>query len=132
MHLRSLLMAGTIVAACPWIAQTAMAASKNTTTTTTTTTSATAAQIDALETQLRSMEAQVSYMKRQIEIMQKANPPHQDHPPPRVTESGAHKFAIESADGQYSIALTGRIHLDVGDYFDFDPKNKVGPIAGSP
>lgn len=127
MHLRSLLLAGTIVGACPWMALPAMAATK---TTTTTTTAQTAEQIEALETQLRAMEAQVSYMKRQIEIMQTANPPHPDRPPPKVVQSSTNRFSIESADGQYSIGLTGRIHLDVGDYFDVSPKNKLGPIAG--
>ncbi len=41
-----------------------------------------------------------------------------------MVQSGSNKFSIESADGQYSAALTGRIHADVGDYANYDPKSK--------
>ncbi len=43
---------------------------------------------------------------------------------PRVVQSASNKFSVESADGQYSIGLTGRIHADVGDYVNYDPKSK--------
>ena len=83
-----------------------------------------AAEVDALQTQINAMQAQVAYMKRQLEIMQEKNPPSAK-PAPKVVQSGSNKFSIESADGQYSAALTGRIHADIGDYAGYDPKSKV-------
>ena len=47
---------------------------------------------------------------------------------PKVVVSGANKFSLESADGKYSIALTGRLHLDSGGYLNFRPESPVlGP-----
>ena len=47
---------------------------------------------------------------------------------PRITQSATSKFAIESADGQYSVGLTGALQGDVGYYPGFDAKNKsIGP-----
>jgi hypothetical protein len=40
-------------------------------------------------------------------------------PGPHVTQSAKNRFGIESADGRYSIALTGRLHFDAGDYLDY-------------
>jgi phosphate-selective porin OprO/OprP len=95
--------------------------------------------------QIRAQQAQIDYMKRQIQLMQdkldqmqaatkatqqtvQATAAAIAQPAPRVTESATHRLAIESADGQYSIGLTGRLHLDIGDYANFDPKSKyVGP-----
>ena len=49
-------------------------------------------------------------------------------PPPKVTQSATSKFAIESADGKYSVGLTGGLQGDVGYYPGFDAKNKsIGP-----
>ena len=84
----------------------------------------TAAEVDAMQAQITAMQAQVAYMKRQLEIMQEKNPPNAP-PKPKVTQSATNKFAIESADGQYSIGLTGRIHLDVGDYVNYNPKSSL-------
>jgi len=84
----------------------------------------TAAEVDALQTQITAMQAQVAYMKRQLELMTEKNPPNAP-PKPKITQSASNKFAIESADGQYSIGLTGRIHLDVGDYANYDPKSSL-------
>ena len=39
----------------------------------------------------------------------------------KVVVNGANKFSLESADGRYSIALTGRVHLDSGGYLNFKP-----------
>jgi phosphate-selective porin OprO/OprP len=83
-----------------------------------------AQQVDELQQQITAMQAQVAYMKRQLELMQEKNPPNAK-PAPKVVQSGSNKFSIESADGQYSAALTGRIHADVGDYAGYDPKSKV-------
>ena len=84
----------------------------------------TADQVETLQQQITAMQAQVAYMKRQLEIMQEKNPPNAK-PAPKVVQSGSNKFSIESADGQYSAALTGRIHADIGDYAGYDPKSKA-------
>ncbi len=45
-------------------------------------------------------------------------------PAPRctfVTETPTHHFGLSSADGQNTIELTGRLHLDAGDYFGYKP-----------
>jgi phosphate-selective porin OprO/OprP len=47
---------------------------------------------------------------------------------PRVTQNSTHRFALQSADGKYSIGLTGDIQFDTGDYVGFHPKSSiVGP-----
>jgi phosphate-selective porin OprO and OprP len=43
---------------------------------------------------------------------------------PHVTRSATNRFGVESADGQNSIALTGRLHFDAGDYLDYEPQSK--------
>src|SRR5882724_3268434 len=83
----------------------------------------TAAEVEALQTQINAMQAQVAYMKRQLELMNERNPPSAK--PAKVVQSSSNKFSLESADGQYSIGLTGRIHLDVGDYANYDPKSTL-------
>jgi len=119
MQMKTLLMTGTIAgialagpafAAKNQAAQTAPAIS--------------AQQVDELQQQITAMQAQVAYMKRQLEIMQEKNPPNAK-PAPKIVQSGSNKFSIESADGQYSAALTGRIHADIGDYAGYDPKSKA-------
>jgi phosphate-selective porin OprO/OprP len=95
------------------------------------TNSSTAPQGEALQTQIQALKTQIDNMKRQIDLMQEKTPPNAK-PAPKVVESGTHKFSLESADGQYSIALTGRIHADLGGYFDFKPDSTVGPINGAP
>ncbi len=47
---------------------------------------------------------------------------------PRVVQNASHRFAIQSADGQYSIGLTGDVQFDTGAYADFRPASAVvGP-----
>ena len=117
MQIKSLLMTGTIVGvalAGPAFAKTAPA-----------TPAPTAAEVDAMQTQINAMQAQVAYMKRQLEIIQEKNAKTAAAAPaPKVVQSGSNKFSIESADGQYSAALTGRIHADVGGYANYEPDSK--------
>jgi len=44
-------------------------------------------------------------------------------PPPKLTphiaQTEGNRFGLESPDGRNSIFLTGRLHFDVGDYFDY-------------
>jgi phosphate-selective porin OprO/OprP len=119
MQIKSLLMTGTIAGiafAGPAFAKTQQAAQ--------TAPAITADQVEAMQQQITAMQAQVAYMKRQLEIMQEKNPPNAA-PAPKVVQSSSNKFAIESADGQYSAALTGRIHADVGDYANYSPKSSL-------
>lgn len=121
MQIKSLLLAGSIAGIA--LAGPAFAA-KNQPAAQKAAAAITADQVDALQQQITAMQAQVAYMKRQLEIMQEKNPPNAP-PAPKVVQSGSNKFSIESADGQYSAALTGRIHADVGDYAGYDPKSKA-------
>jgi phosphate-selective porin OprO/OprP len=128
MQIKTLLMSGAVAGLA--FAGSAHAAKTTTTTTVKTTTAPvpTAAAVDAMQTQINAMQAQVAYMKRQLELMTERNPPSAKTP--KVTISGANKFALESNDGAYSVALTGRFHADVADYVGFDAKSKsAGPQA---
>jgi len=120
MQMKSLLLTGTIAGIA--FAGPAFAAKKPADTP-----ASAASQVDALQTQINAMQAQVAYMKRQLEIMQEKNPPHAAAatPAPKVVQSATNKFSLESADGQYSIGLTGRIHADVGGYVNYDPASKA-------
>jgi phosphate-selective porin OprO/OprP len=47
---------------------------------------------------------------------------------PRVIQNTTHRFIMQSADGRYSIGLTGIVQIDAGAYFDFQPGSRVvGP-----
>jgi hypothetical protein len=45
-----------------------------------------------------------------------------------VLEPAAGRFGIESADGRNAIFLTGRLHLDVGDYLDYQPGSRFATV----
>jgi len=45
-----------------------------------------------------------------------------------VLEAGSARFGIESADGRNAIFLTGRLHLDVADYLDFQPGSRFAAV----
>ena len=122
MRVRSLLLTGTIVGAAFALAGPASAES----------------QAD----QIKAQQAQIDYMRRQIDLMQQKLLDLQTQsqttqqqvaavaapaakPGPKVTQSAANKFALESADGQYSIGLTGVVQADVGSYVGFRPDSKV-------
>jgi phosphate-selective porin OprO/OprP len=49
-------------------------------------------------------------------------------PGPHVTQSATNRFGLESADGRNSIALTGRLHFDVGDYLDYNPQSRAATV----
>ncbi len=49
-------------------------------------------------------------------------------PPARITQSVTNRFGLESEDGRNSIALTGRLHFDVGDYLDYEPQSKSATV----
>jgi phosphate-selective porin OprO and OprP len=85
---------------------------------------------------VQSTQAQIDQLKRQVEALQRqqaASAPAAPaapaaaapavKPTPHVAESGAHKLSLESADGLYSVGVTGRVHFDTGDYLSFKPDN---------
>ena len=49
-------------------------------------------------------------------------------PGPHAVQTPGNRFGIESADGQNSIYLTGRLHFDVGDYLDYHPSSKFASV----
>jgi phosphate-selective porin OprO and OprP len=49
-------------------------------------------------------------------------------PGPHAVQTGGNRFGIESADGQNSIYLTGRLHFDTGDYLDYNPASKFAAV----
>lgn len=76
-------------------------------------------QIQQLQQQLQSLQSQVS-----AQVQQQAATPA-SAPGPRVTETQGNRFGLQSANGQYSIALTGRLHFDMGDYLDYHKNSKA-------
>lgn len=98
-----------------------------------------AAQIEGLQQQIQALQQQLQSLRDQMNAGQKAQstaaPPTAASPPtapqsaPRLTQSTTNRFGIESADGQYSIALTGRLHLDAGDYISVRPGSPAAPVS---
>ncbi|MDB5393659.1 MAG: porin [Rhodospirillales bacterium] len=88
------------------------------------------AEINLLKAQLQRVEANVKALEAKEAAKQgaTAGPPVAPKPAPRVTETSSHRFALESADGQYSVGLIGVIQADVGAYPGFHADSKVvGP-----
>ena len=84
-------------------------------------------QIQLLQQQNQQFQQQNQQMQQQLQSLQtqvnaQARAPAAPVPAvaaapgPHVTQSATNRFGFESADGQYSIALTGRLHLDFGGY----------------
>ncbi|MDB5409991.1 MAG: porin [Rhodospirillales bacterium] len=92
-------------------------------------------QIQALQQQLQNLQSQVNASQKAQSAAASAAPPTTASPPaapqsaPRVTQSMTNRFGIESANGQYSIALTGRLHLDAGDYISVRPGSRTAPVS---
>jgi len=123
MSVRSLLAAGTIAGTALGVIHPAMAATPQ-----------------AREDAIKAQQAQIDYLKQQLEAMSETlqqmrvkqaaetKVAEAKTPAPKVTQSATSKFAIESADGQYSVGLTGGLQGDLGYYPGFDAKNRsIGP-----
>jgi phosphate-selective porin OprO/OprP len=78
-----------------------------------------AQEIKDLREELRALKQQLA-AKPQAET---SAPAAASKPVPRVVESSAHKFSLESADGQHSIAVTGIVQADFGGYLNFTPRS---------
>lgn len=96
------------------------------------------AQVDALKAEIQTLKAEVQQAQTvqaksptqgvaQPRAVQNATgqfvlPPVQAGPTnssvaePRVVQNSAHRFALQSADGEYSIGLTGDVQMDAGGY----------------
>jgi phosphate-selective porin OprO/OprP len=124
MNVRSLVMASSILGAA-WVA-------------------ALPAKAESNADQIRAQQAQIDYLKKQLQVLQDnvsalqakqqqvvaaQAAPAPKPASPRITQNPTtSKFAIESADGQYSVGVTGALQGDVGYYPGFDAKNKsIGP-----
>jgi phosphate-selective porin OprO/OprP len=122
MSVRSLLTAGTIAGTVLGAIGSASAATAQ----------------QATQDSIRAQQAQIDYLKHQLELVSDklqqlqvqaaAAPKTEAKPQPKITQSATSKFAIESADGKYSVGLTGGFQGDVGYYPGFDAKSKsIGP-----
>jgi phosphate-selective porin OprO/OprP len=98
---------------------------------------ASAATSQATQDAIKAQQAQIDYLKQQLEqVSDKLQQLQVKHaaevkaveakvPAPHITQNPTtSKFAIESADGQYSIGVTGALQGDVGYYPGFDAKSK--------
>ncbi len=89
-------------------------------------------QVRALNQQLQNLQTQVVQTQRNTAVNSAAVADMKSAPPPAasgvVVSMPNNRPTISSADGRNSIAITGRVHWDVGDYMNVDPKNShVGP-----
>jgi phosphate-selective porin OprO/OprP len=122
MRMRSFLLAGALAGGAGVSAGQAWAAS------TSDILAAQQAQLEALKEQVKLLEGQLKTLRVQAEKEAAVRAQAPAKPSPRVVQSSTNRFSIESADGQYSIALTGVFQFDVGSYLNFHPDSKfVGP-----
>ena len=104
------------------------------------------AQIASLAAEVQALKAQLKEEQTSKPLAQAAEPratqnatetfrvPEAQQPVdpgvavPRITQNANHRFAFQSADGQYSIGLTGDIQFDTGAYLNFNHRSSVvGP-----
>jgi phosphate-selective porin OprO/OprP len=86
-------------------------------------------QIRQLNQQLQTLQGQVNQQQqnqvqtqRSVEQM-RAQPAQPSAPSGIVASMPNNRPTLSTADGQNSIALTGRIHFDMGDYLDYNPQS---------
>jgi len=75
-------------------------------------------------------QSQASAVQAQAAAQAVAHPAPGAAPPPgpHDVQTAGNRFGIESADGQNSIYLTGRLHFDMGDYLDYHPDSKFASV----
>ena len=89
-------------------------------------------QVRALNQQLQNLQSQVVQTQRNQAITSETVTQMKAAPAPAasgvVVSMPNNRPTLSTADGRNSIAITGRVHWDVGDYINVTPKNKrVGP-----
>lgn len=94
-------------------------------------TAALAREIQVLRGRLEALERQLDALAAQ-EAPAPVPPavPAASAAAPKVTESASHRFALSSADGDWTIAPTGRVHFDMGVYLRQRPDGTAGGIMG--
>ena len=99
-------------------------------------TSDTNAQIQLLQQQIQQMQQQLQSLQNQVNA-QAAQPPAAAPsataanaiPMPHLTQTPGHRFGIQSADGQNSIALSMQLQFDAGDYLSYHPDSAATGVA---
>ncbi|MEA2756896.1 MAG: phosphate-selective porin OprO and OprP [Aliidongia sp.] len=102
-----------------------------------------AALLNAQQEQIRQLQQQLQSLQEQIRAEQAqriaaATPPASAaaapvtaavaDDAPKVVKTPNNRFFLSSADGENTVGLTGRLHLDAGDYVDVRPASKAtGP-----
>ena len=103
-------------------------------------TAALKAQIDALQQQMNAMQQQMQTLQGQLtdtqaqqqQLKAQAQPQGQGGQLAPAAPTGAMATmaghpGICTTDGRNCLAVTGRIHFDVGDYLEVHPQSKTGP-----
>jgi phosphate-selective porin OprO/OprP len=96
------------------------------------TTAALAKEIETLRNQLNLLQKQLEALQARETVAVPAQAitaaPQKEAPPaPKVTQSATNRFALASADGAWTIAPTGRIHMDMGVYLNQKAEGTTGP-----
>lgn len=76
------------------------------------------------QTEIKSLQVQIKQLRQQHVVVKAAAVPAATPGVPGapiVTESSSHHFGLASADGQNTIELTGRLHIDSGGYLNYRP-----------
>ena len=81
----------------------------------------------AVQAQTQSQANALQVQAATEAIAQTAAQPATQHGPHDAQTAG-NRFGIESADGQNSIYLTGRLHFDMGDYLDYHPDSRYASV----
>jgi phosphate-selective porin OprO/OprP len=94
-------------------------------------------QIEALQQQLQSLQSQVNFQaqvqaetQNKVQAQTKAAATTAPANAPHVTLSAKNRPGFASADGQNTVELTSRLHLDFGDYLHVQSQARGQP-AGS-
>ena len=88
------------------------------------------AQTQSQAARAQAQQATMTAAQAQTTAQAVAPPAPGAAPPggPHVVQTPGNRFGIESADGQNSIYLTGRLHFDMGDYLDYHPASKFASV----
>ncbi len=85
-----------------------------------------AAEAASAKAQATAAAAQAQAVAAQAQAAAAAAPP--EKPGPKVVQTAGNRFGLESADGQNSIYLTGRLHFDAADYLSYDPQSPFAAV----
>jgi phosphate-selective porin OprO/OprP len=93
-------------------------------------------QIDQLQQQIQQLQQQLESLRTQVNTQAQqqqraaAAPVPATPPGPHAVQTAGNRFGVESADKQYSLYLTGRLHFDIGDYVNYhQDSSKTAPTS---